>query len=64
MYKTVNEKIVKEPPCAVNDIYKYPAQILPETEKVKWRFRIEPDHKRIGLKKLPKFPFFTLTSNV
>ena len=62
MYMSVNEKEVKEPPCAKDEIYKYPAQILPETENIQWRFRTEPDHKRIRLKKLPKFPFQYFTN--
>ena len=57
MYMSVNEKKVKEPPCPKNEIFKYPSKILPETENIQWRFRTEPDHKRIGIKKLPKYPF-------
>ena len=57
MYMSTRDKEVKEPPCPKNEIYKYPSQILPETENIQWRFRVEPDHKRTGLKKLPKFPF-------
>ena len=55
MYMSVNEKEVKEPPCPKDEIYKYPSKIYPETENIQWRFRTEPDHKRIGLKKLPKY---------
>ena len=62
MYMSVNEKEVKEPPCAKNEIYKYPSKILPETENIQWRFKTQPDHKRIGLKKLPKFPFQCFTN--
>ena len=50
MYKSVNEKKVKEPPCPKDEIFKYPSKILPETENIQWRFRTEPDHKRIGIK--------------
>ena len=57
MYKSYSDKIVKEPPCAKDEIFKYPSKILPETENIQWRFRTEPDHHRIGQKKLPKFPF-------
>ena len=57
MYMSVNEKKVKEPPCPKDEIFKHPSKILPETENIQWRFRIEPDHSRIGLKKLPKYPF-------
>ena len=57
MYMSVNEKKVKEPPCPKDEIFKYPSKILPETENIQWRFRKEPDHKRIGIKKLPKYPF-------
>ena len=57
MYMSVNEKEVKEPPCPKDEIHKYPSKILPETENIQWRFRTEPDHKRIGIKKLPKYPF-------
>ena len=62
MYMTVGEKEVKEPPCAKDEIYKYPSKILPETENIQWRFRTEQDHKRIGIKKLPKFPFQCFTN--
>ena len=57
MYMSVNEKKVNEPPCPKDEIFKYPSKILPETENIQWRFRVEPDHKRIGIKKLPKYPF-------
>ena len=57
MYMSYGDKIVKEPPCAKDEIFKYPSKILPETENIQWRFRVEPDHHRIGQKKLPKYPF-------
>ena len=57
MYMSVNEKKVKEPPCPKDEIFKYPSKILPETKNIQWRYRIEPDHHRIGIKKLPKYPF-------
>ena len=63
MYITTDEeKKIKEPPCPKNEIHEYPSRILPETENIKWRFRIEPDHKRIGQKKLPKFPLQCFTN--
>ena len=49
------DKQVKEPPTTKDKIFKYPSQILPETKNIQWRFRTEPDHHRIGLKKLPKY---------
>ena len=57
MYLSVNEKKTKEPPCPKDEIFKYPSKILPETENIQWRFRIQPDHHRIGEKKLPNYPF-------
>ena len=63
MYITTDEeKKIKEPPCSKNEIHDYPSRILPETKNIKWRFRIEPDHKRIGQKKLPKFPLQCFTN--
>ena len=55
MYISTNGKKVKEPPCPKDEIFNYPSQILPETKNIQWRFRTEPDQKRIGLKKLPKY---------
>ena len=61
MYMSYGDKQVEEPPCAKeppyakDDIFKYPSKILPETKNIQWRFRTEPDHHRIGLKKLPKY---------
>ena len=57
MYMSYGDKKLKEPPCAKDEIFKYPSQILPDTENIKWRFRTETDHHRIGKKKLPKYPF-------
>ena len=55
MYISTNGKKVKEPPCSKDEIFNYPSSILPDTKNIKWRFRTEPDQKRIGLKKLPKY---------
>ena len=57
MYMSVNDKKTKQPPCPKDEIFKYPSKILPETENIQWRFRIQPDHHRIGQKKLPNYPF-------
>ena len=57
MYISVNDKKTKQPPCPKDEIFKYPSKILPETENIQWRFRIQPDHHRIGQKKLPNYPF-------
>ena len=57
MYISTNEKEVKKLPCEEDEIFNYPSTILPDTKNIKWRFRVEPDHKRIGQKKLPKYPF-------
>ena len=55
MYISTNGKEVKEPPCPKDEIFNYPSAILPDTKNIKWKFRTEPDQKRIGLKKLPKY---------
>ena len=55
MYKSYNDKKVNEPPCSNDEIFKYPSTILPETKNIQFRFRTEPDHKRIGQKKFPKY---------
>ena len=55
MYISTNGKEIKEPPCTKDEIFKYPSTILPETENIQMRFRVESDHKRIGQKKLPKY---------
>ena len=55
MYISTNGKTVNEPPCPKDEIFNYPSQILPEMKNIQWRFRTEPDQKRIGQKKLPKY---------
>ena len=55
MYISTNGKTVNEPPCTKDEIFNYPSQILPDTKNIQWRFRTEPDQKRIGQKKLPKY---------
>ena len=63
MYITIDEeKKIKEPPCPKKEIHEYPSRILPKTENIEWVFRTEPDHKRIGQKKLPKFPLQCFTN--
>ena len=55
MYISTTGKKIKEPPCPKDEIFNYPSQILPDTKNIQWRFRVEPDQKRIGQKKLPKY---------